>query len=213
MAAWLFSVATSRTASPRSADPVDRATAAHASDAITSAVKSPRELPAAYDLADPWLPVSTDLIPSFDRCTGERCLHGDLPHDSEQWVVTETVAGKVVATHRPAPTIYLNLYRWNLETGQMPPATFAFVDNPRFIEVEVSTVDGSRADWARDVRVRVGLVPLQLVSSTPSARGTTLRFAAPDLPQALTVAFFAFGPEDELATPMSRISVHAIRWR
>jgi hypothetical protein len=29
----------------------------------------------------------------------------------------------------------------------------------------------------------------------------------------LVVAFFAFGPEDELNKPMSRIAAHAIRWR
>lgn len=213
VAAWAFCVITARTASPRSADPIDREAAAHTTATITAAVKSPRQLPAAYDLADPWLPVHTDLLQTFDRCAGERCLHGERAVDSEQWVVTESVADKVVATHRPAPALYLNLYRWNLDTGQMPPATYAFVDDPRFIELEVSTVDGAPADWQRDVRVRVGLVPLHLVSATPGPRGMTLRFAGVELPRGLVVAFFAFGPDEELARPMSRIAVHAIRWR
>jgi hypothetical protein len=213
VAAWIYSVVTARTATPRSADPIDREAAVRATALISDAVKSPRELPAAYDLADPWLPVHTDLLQAFERCTGDRCLRGERAADSEQWVVTETVAGGVVATHRPPPTIYLNLYRWNLETGQMPPATYAFVENPRFIELEVSTTDGATADWARDVRARVGLVPLTLVSTKPSSRGTTLRFEAPNLPRGLVAAFFAFGPDDELHKPMSRIAVHAIRWR
>lgn len=210
---WIYCVVTARTASPRSADPVDRDAAARATALITEAVKSPRQLPDAYDLADPWLPVHTDLLQTFERCTGDRCLRGERALDSEQWIVTETVAGNVVATHRPAPTIYLNLYRWNLETGQMPTATYAFVDDPQLIELEVSTIDGASADWTREVRVRIGLVPLTLVSTKPSARGTTLRFAASNLPRDLVTAFFAFGPDDELHKPMSRIAVHAIRWR
>lgn len=210
--AWLYCVVTARTAKPRSADPVDREAAAAATASITSPTRAQRRLPGAYDLADPWLPVHTDVLQTFERCTGERCLRGERVADSGQWVVTETVAGKPVATHRPAPALYLNLNRWNLDTGQMPPSTYAFVDDPQFIEVEVSRVDGSPVA-NDDVRVRVGLVPLRLVSSEPSPRGTKLRFVAKELPRGLVVAFFAFGPDDELDKPMSRIAVHAIRWR
>lgn len=214
LAAWMSCVVTARTASPRSADPVDRDTAAVITARITEAVRTPRELPSAYDLADPWLPVHTDLLQTFERCTGERCLRGERANGSDRWVVTETVAGKIVAKHRPPPTIYLNLYRWNLETGAMPPATYAFVEDPAFIELEIATLDGAPVDWARDVRVRVGLRPLRLTSVAASARGTTtLRFTAPELPRGLVVAFFAFGPDTELHKPMSRFAVRAIRWR
>jgi hypothetical protein len=213
--AWIFSVATARTAEPRSANPVDHDTAAAAMAPITGAVKHARTFPAAYDLADPWLPAYTDIVQTFDRCAETRCLHGErATPESEQWVITEKVNGAVVATHRPAPALYLNLYRWNLDTGLMPPASFAFVDDPRFVELEVSVAQGTPpADWSREVQVAVGLVQLRLASTTPSARGVTLRFEAPELPRGLQVAYFAFGPDDELAKLESRIVVHRIRWK
>jgi hypothetical protein len=133
--------------------------------------------------------------------------------DGEHWVVTESVDGKQLSTQTLPPALYLNLYHWNLDTGQMPPGSFAFIDNPRFIELEVSTVDGTAVDWAREVRVAVGLVHPRLVGTSPTARGTRLRFEAPDLPTGLTVAFFAFGPDDDLGKPMSHIAVHRIAWR
>lgn len=212
--AWLLAIVTARTAQPRSADPVDRETAARSMATITEATKHPRTLPNAYDLADPWVATHTDLVPSFDRCSGDTCLHGVRTVDSEQWTVSEYKAGRFVALHRPPPAIYLNLYRWDLETGQMPVATYAFVDAPQFIELEVSTVEGAPpADWAREVRVNVGRTHLRLTGTRPSARGTTLRFEASGLPDGLQVAFFAFGPDAELAKPKSRYAVHRIQWR
>lgn len=206
VAAWLWCILTARTAEPRSANPIDRDAAVRTMTPITDAVKHARTFPTAYDLADPWLPAYTDIVQTFDRCAGDRCLHGErAATDSSQWVVTEKVDGNVVATHRPPPALYLNLYRWNLETGRMPPASFAFVDDPQFIELEVSAVG--------DIQVAVGLVHLRLVSTTPSARGVTLRFEGGPLPRGLQVAYFAFGPDNELAALESPITVHRIRWR
>jgi hypothetical protein len=209
--AWLVLVITAKTAQPRSADPVDRSTALRDSRAFTDAVPSWRVLPAAYDLNDPRLPIYTDLLEHFDRCAGTLCVHGDRAHDSEQWEVRET-AGDVVRRYEPAPALYLNAYRWNLETGAMPPATYAFVQNARFIEIDADTT-AAHVDWSREVRVRVGLTALHLVSTTPTARGTRLRFEAEGIPQGLQVAFFAFGPDDDLAKPVSRVSVYRIAWQ
>jgi len=212
--AWIACIAIARTAEPRSADPVDGETAARLAAPIIEAKKHPRTLPGVYDLNDPWLPVHTDLIDTFERCTADRCLHGTRAKDSEQWTVTEKVPGKPDVVHVPPPTLYLNLYRWNLETGQMPPATFAFVDDPAFIEIEIYTVEGPQpSNWADEVNVAVGLVHLRLVSTTPTERGMKLlRFEAPNLPRGLQVAYFAFGVDDDLAKPMSRIAVRRIRW-
>ncbi len=215
LAAWAFCIATAKVAAPLPGSPVDSDVAARAMLPITAAVKHARTFPAAYDLADPWLPSFTDIVQTFDRCDAQHCLHGErATPDSEQWVIAEKVNGNVIATHRPAPALYLNLYRWNLDTGRMPTASFAFVDNPQFIELEVSVAEGAPpTDWAREVQVAVGLVHLYLVSTTPSARGVTLRYEGAGLPSGLQVAYFAFGPDDELAKLESRIIVHRIRWR
>jgi hypothetical protein len=211
---WLVATATAKTAEPRSADPIDRDAAARGTALITDAVAAPRTFPTAYDLADPMLPVHTDLVQSFDRDGNGHHFHGERTVDTEQWTVTETVGGATLTTHRPPPTLYLNLYRWNLETGQMPPATYAFVENPQFVELEVSVLEGPLpADWSREVRVAVGLTHLRLVAATPAPRGTRLRFEAPRLPAGLQVAFFAFGPDDAIAKPTTRIAVHRIQWR
>src|SRR5262249_3848215 len=156
----------------------------------------PRHFTGAYDLADAWLPSYTDIATTFDRCEPSHCLHGVRGADGEHWVVTESVDGKERSTQTLPPALYLNLYHWNLDTAQMPPGSFAFIDDPRFLELEVSAVDGAPVDWAREVRVAVGLVHLKLVGATPTPRGTRLRFEAPHLPTGLTVAFFAFGPDD-----------------
>lgn len=213
-AAWATCIATARTAEPRSADPVDGATAARSLATITAAVKAPRTLPEAYDLDDPWLPVYTDLVPSFDHCTGAHCFHGERALDSEQWTVVESVGGKATQPQHPPPALYLNLYRWNLDTGQMPPASYAFVQDPQFVELVVNPVEGTPPlDWAREVQVAVGLVHLRLVKTMPDPRGTLLRFEASALPRGLQVAYFAFGPDEDLAKPMSRFAVQRIRWR
>jgi hypothetical protein len=215
---WSAAVITSKTASPRSANPIGRAEAARRTSAFTDAAAAPRTFPAAYDLTDPWLPTYTDLLHSFDRCGDGRCLHGERQDKSEQWTVVEKSGDAVVATHHPAPCLYLNLYRWNLDTGQMPPASFAFVDNPTFVEIEVRMIEGTSPTtlegWAREVKVAVGLTHLRLASMTPTPRGTLLRFETSErLGTGIQVAFFAFGPEDELDNPMSRIAVSRIRWR
>jgi hypothetical protein len=214
---WATAVVTAHTAQRRKTSrPVDRATAAAMTAELTDAPAYLRAYPSAYDLADPWIATATELATAFDRCRGSWCLHGERPKDSEQWTVTERAGGETVATHVLPPVLYLNLYGWNLETGQMPPATFAFMANPHFVELEVTTVDGHAvADWSREVRVAVGPVHLRLARVTPGARGmTTLRFeAAAPLPAGLQVAYFAFGPDDGLAKPMSTIAVHRMQWR
>jgi hypothetical protein len=217
---WLAAVVSAKTAEPRIANPIDRSAAAAGTAAITDAVAAPRTFPPAYDLADPMVATYTDLRHSFERCVDGHCYHGERPGESEQWTVTEKVGDAVVATHRPAPCLYLNLYRWNVDTGQMPPATFAFVDDPAFIEIEARAMEGAplatAEDWAREAKVAVGLVHLRLVSATPTERGTRLRFEPPGgvpLGRGVQLVFFAFGPDEDLAKPMSRIAVQRIQWR
>ena len=72
----------------------------------------------------------------------------------------------------------------------------------------------SLADWAKQVRVAVGLTHLAPISAADTARGVRLRFEAPSpLPAGLQIIFLAFGPDDRLEQPRSDYRLHAIRWR
>ena len=108
-------------------------------------------------------------------------------------------------------------------------ATYFFASDPRFVELEVEHAPDedvrsattpapartlSPADWAKQVRVAVGLVHLAPVHAADTARGVRLRFEAPaPLRPGLHVVFVAFGPDDHLDRPRSDFKLHAIRWR
>jgi hypothetical protein len=169
---------------------------------------------------------------------GDRCVVGD--RDGQSWRVAETVVpdepeldplvcelappacpleptpandGDVVATYLPPPALYLNVYGWDLATGQVPPATHVFVEDPAFIEVDVATLDGAPADWTRDVQVAVGREHLRLVSLADTGDAVRLRFEGDHLGRGLQVAFLAFGPDSALDQPRSRFALRRIAWR
>jgi hypothetical protein len=243
-AAWLASIVLARTAPRLGPSAVDRDAAIDAAAVFTHAVAREHPLPESYDLDDPWLPMYTDVLESFDRCTNalgtaidpddiaipdDTCLHGERAPDEEQWRMWQTRvpdtsepevcesrctpdataanSGEVVAAWVPPPCLYLNLSRWNLATGQMPPAAYAWVQDPQFIEVDLD--DGDPAQ----VRVAIGRTHLKLVSIADLPRGVRLRFDAPHLPRGLQIAFFAFGPDSDLDHATTRFYVRAIRWR
>jgi hypothetical protein len=105
-AAWLASIMFARTADPLTTATVSRAAAVSATSDISRATGRPHVLPAAYDLADPWLPQYTDILESYDRCVdetgtpidpqgppleGDTCFHGERAPDAEQWIVWTSV--------------------------------------------------------------------------------------------------------------------------
>jgi hypothetical protein len=97
----------------------------------------------------------------------------------------------------------------------VPPATYAWVEDPELVEIDVSTLDGAPADWGHDVQVEIAGQRLELVSVADTAHGVRLRFEAraKPLPRGLQVAFLAFGPDTELDYATTRFSVQTIRWR
>jgi hypothetical protein len=246
VAAWLACNVVAKVAPGRQHDTVDQDTAARATYAITHAVAAARQLPAAYDLADPWLPIDNDLLEQFERCTdasgrpvdphgppygGERCLAGERTDDQAQWYVTESQVPErceLVPPSCPEPTVasaaqpidvtitppalMLNTFGWDLTTGQVPPATYAWIEDPEFIELDVTTLDGRPADWGRDVQVAIGTTHLRLVSAADIGTAVRLRFEGP-VARGLQIAFFAFGPDRELDRERTRFAVRRIAWR
>ena len=123
------------------------------------------------------------------------------------------MTGDVTVTYLPPPALYLNIFGWDLATGQVPPATHVYVEDPEFIEVDVSTLDGKPADWSREVQVAIGRQHLHLVSIADAGDAVRLRFEGAHLPRGLQVAFFAFGPDTTLGEPHSRFALRRIAWR
>lgn len=103
---------------------------------------------------------------------------------------------------------YLNGTGWDIKTGAVPPATYLFVENPKYLEV---TVQGDG-----DVRAAIGLVHLHIASTTVMASARRIRFEADDpnaLPTGLVVAFLAFGSDEHLDDKLSGMILRDVRWR
>ncbi|HEV7558386.1 MAG TPA: hypothetical protein VGO00_23110, partial [Kofleriaceae bacterium] len=238
---WIAAIVTSRYYRPRiGSEPVDRATAAASTYAISRPVAVPHPLPARYSADDPKLPpyLTGD---HFDRCsdvhdapadcdqdakTGDRRVHGVRTTGGWQLTSSEivddpptcmpdelaclgmptiaTAAARALSTITTPAPLYLNGFGWNLETGAVPPATYFFVDDPKFIEL---VVDGDG-----DVRVAIGLQHLRLVSTRLTQNQRVLRFEGDDLPHGLAVCFVAFGSDEHLDQPTSGITLREIRW-
>jgi len=131
-----------------------------------------------------------------------------LPTDSGTQIVTET----------PGQTLYRNGTNWDLTTGAVAVATYFFVDDPAYVEVEVGPVSGRppSPDFTPSVRAKIQLEELQLVSMTSTARGVRLRFAGPHLERyrhGLQVAFLAFGSPDKIDQPVSEYNLLRVAWR
>lgn len=217
---WVIAVATSMVWRPKAGTlPVDHATAAAATARLTSPATHARRLPGVYRLTDVLLPIYTDVITSFERCTdgqgvrvdcarprrpGDMLVRGE--RDARGWRVT-TVGdhGEAVETYPPA--LYLNGFGWDLETGRVPPSTYVYVDDVRTIEVDIA------GDPAPRVRVAVGLQHLKQTALIRHGEVVTLRFEAPHVLRGVRVAFFAFGPDDALASPHAPFTLRAIRWQ
>jgi hypothetical protein len=118
-----------------------------------------------------------------------------------------------IATATHAAPLYLNGIGWDPATGRVPVATHFFVEDPRFLELDVETVTGAQVDWAANVQVAIGLDHLRLASTTPTPRGARLRFAVDAPRPGLRVAFVAFGPPSGLDRPQSDFVLRSIRWR
>jgi hypothetical protein len=108
------------------------------------------------------------------------------------------------------PALYLNGSGWDLASARVPPATMFYVGDPAYIALDVTGPDGT--DWARAVRVAIGLDHLQLTAVAETPNGVRLRFEGRPH-RGLALAFVAFGPDTELDHPLSAFRLHAIRWR
>ncbi|TMQ18295.1 MAG: hypothetical protein E6J90_20510 [Deltaproteobacteria bacterium] len=123
-----------------------------------------------------------------------------------------------VETRIAPPVLYRNGTSWDATTGAVGVATYLFVDDPAYLEVEVAPADRSRPDPGTVPRVRAKLMleELRLVASASTARGVRLLFAGPRTARyrrGLQVVFLAFGPPDRIDQPVSEYTLLRVAWR
>ncbi len=174
------------------------------------------------------------IDPAGVPITGDRCIHGE--RDKQQWIVwasevreepaqacpvaepvcaieaTPVNSGEIVGAAVPPPSLYLNGMHWDLATGSVPPATYFWTRDPRFVEIDARGPEGT--DWSTAIQVAVGARHLRLVSLADTAHGVRLRFepAAP-LPGGLQIVFVAIGPDSAIDQPVTPFAITKIRWR
>jgi len=123
-------------------------------------------------------------------------------------------ASWIASAAEPRPHgLYLNGIGWDAATGRVAPAIHLFVDEPRFVELDVQAPLGGEIDWSRTVRVATGLHHLRLARVEPAGIGWRLRFE-PTAPLApgLHVVFLAFGPDTELDRAQTDFVLRSVRW-
>ena len=123
-------------------------------------------------------------------------------------------ASWIASATEPRPHgLYLNGIGWDPSTGRVAPAIHLFVDDPRFVELEVEIPMGGEVDWARSVRVATGLQHLRLARVDPAGIGWRLRFEpTATLAPGLHVVFVAFGPDTELDRAQTDFVLRRVRW-
>jgi hypothetical protein len=191
------------------------------------------QLPAAYDIADPWL---AGYLGDrwwcrcwLDPAGAQACDHQGLaPDDTVERVhadqprtieATGAVCPPVVETWLAPPALWGNGPGWDAETGAVAAATYLFVEDPADVEVEVAPVAPGRpggAGFVPAVRAKIQREELALVSAASTARGVRLRFAAPrtaSYRRGLQLLFLAFGPPDRIDRPGSEYSLLRVAWR
>lgn len=227
---------------------------------------SPRLIPAAYDLEDPWVAlyiggdqlncrchvdaygegvcnhlgyqdpdlkqfvneveIDALVVKRIDHVRPRRCVAGG------PWPFACTVENPEAVLPDPRPAdpsahvevrwsggaLYRNGTDWDLHTGAIGVATYFWVDDPQYLELEVSPQDPRllTPDWRPQVRAKVQLEELAIERMSSTARGVRIRFKGPTKAKyraGLQIVFLAFGPPDKLDEPMSDYKLWRVAWR
>lgn len=185
------------------------------------------QIPDAYDVADPWLagylgdrwwcrcwldPAGAGACDHRDLAPGDAVEHvpGDRPRTLE---AARATCPPAVETWLAPPALWGNGPDWDARTGAVGAATYLFVDDPAYVDVEVGPA-GQRGLPA--VRARIQREELALVAAASTARGVRLRFAGPrtaSYRRGVQLLFLAFGPPDRIDRPTSEYSLLRVAWR
>lgn len=192
------------------------------------------QIPDAYDIADPWL--AGYLSDRWwcrcwlDPAGAQACDHRDLaPGDTVERVpgdrprvieAARAVCPPGIETWLAPPALWGNGPDWDAVTGEVAVATYLFVDDPEYVEVEVAPARGPAGPagpgWTPAVRAKIQREELALISASSTPRGARLRFAGPRKPsdrRGVQLLFLAFGPPDRIDRQTSEYSLLRVVWR
>jgi hypothetical protein len=118
------------------------------------------------------------------------------------------------------PAVYANRLNgsgWDAATGHTKAAVVLFVENPRYLELEVAPVAGVdlRPEDYAVIQAQVGLEALTLQSITPTEEGQRLFFAGPRRTRyrsGIQTVFIGFMTAEDLHTGDSDFRLLAVRW-
>lgn len=184
-------------------------------------------IPEAYDVADPWLAGylgdRTWCRCWLDPAGAEACDHRDLaPGDTVDRVpgdrprvieAARAVCPPAIETRLAPPALWGNGPDWDAATGAVGVATYLFVDDPEYVDVEVAP---GGPVGVPAVRAKIQREELALVAAASTARGARLRFAGPrtaSYRRGVQLLFLAFGPPDRIDRPGSAYSLLRVAWR
>ncbi len=185
------------------------------------------QIPEAYDISDPWLagylgdrwwcrcwldPAGAQACDHRDLAPGDGVerVPGDRPRAIE---AARATCPPAVETWLAPPALWGNGPDWDAATGAVGAATYLFVEDPGYVDVEVGPAGPG---FAPAVRARIEREELALVAAASTARGVRLRFAGPRTAsdrRGVQLLFLAFGPPDRIDRPTSGYSLLRVAWR
>jgi hypothetical protein len=190
------------------------------------------QIPEAYDVSDPWLAGylgdRTWCRCWLDPAGAQACDHRELaPGDTVERVpgdrprVVEAARAACPPAVQPwlaPPALWGNGPDWDAATGAVGVATYLFVDDPEYVDVEIAPARGGPAgpEFAPEVRARIQREELALVAAASTPRGARLVFAGPRRAsdrRGVQLLFLAFGPPDRIDRPSSEYSLLRVAWR
>jgi hypothetical protein len=102
---------------------------------------------------------------------------------------------------------------WDSETGRVKPCVTFFLENPRFVELDM--ISRGQVD-PRDIRVKIGLESLKLESLAPRSNAWRIRFSGPTHSRyqvGIQPMFIATVANDRLGDHDTPWILESIRWR
>jgi hypothetical protein len=121
-----------------------------------------------------------------------------------------------VALGDPASGIPFDRTGWDQATGGLSPVVILFAKDPRFLELELESVDDAAIDADPGmIRVKVGLEPLNRLSMEQTSNGWRVRFQGPRqarYQEGVQCVFVATVPKQHLTAAGTPWVLKRVRW-
>jgi hypothetical protein len=121
-----------------------------------------------------------------------------------------------VASGDPASGIPFDRTGWDQATGGLSPVVILFAKDPRFLELELESVDDAVIEADPEmIRVKMGLEPLDRLSMERTENGWRVRFQGPQqarYQEGIQCVFVATVPKERLTATKTPWVLKRVRW-